>query len=184
MSNKLADNEIVAGILNGNEAAYRQLYTDHFNMVRYLVLKNSGSEDDANDVFQDALIVLFEKVKKGNFELTAALKTYVYSISRNVWFKRLRAAKGNDARIEDYENHISIEEEEESDLTEKQSVILKTCMEALGDPCKTLLTEFYFVKKSMKEIGEMLGYTSADHAKAQKYKCLKRLKKMALEAMQ
>ena len=165
---------------SGKESAYKAFYIEYFNMVKNHILNNTGSEEDAKDIFQDAAIVIIEKLNDQDFELTCTVKTYVYSVARNLWYTKLRREKCQ-VPPKEYENYIrfgvSLEEKE---LQEEQMNIVEQCLASLKDPCKTILTQFYFFKTSMKEIASMLDYQNPDHAKAQKYKCLQRLKKMAL----
>ena len=69
---------------------YRDHLQENYNMVQSLIINNSGSTDDAKDIFQEAMIVLYEKVRSGTFELNCLIKTYVYSVSRRLWLKRLQ----------------------------------------------------------------------------------------------
>jgi len=179
----MSEKEIIAHFKQGNNLAYKELYTKYFEMVQYLVLKNSGSAAEADDVFQDTAVVLFEKVRQSEFQLTSTLKTFVYSIARNIWFMELRKKK-KENRFRDFENVERVGTDElinEEDLNDRQRNIVTACLEKLGEPCKTLLVKFYYFKESMIDIAEAFGYSGPDHAKSQKYKCMSRLKKMALQ---
>ena len=174
------DIDLLKRLRKREESAYRELYRDYFSMVRHLVVQNSGNDEQAQDVFQDGIIALFENVQKPGFKLSASLKTYLYSICRNVWFKRLRDRKP-DARIKDFEQAVGVELEPTPDPTERQLAIMNACLQKLGDQCQKLLTMFYYARMSMEAIAAELGYTNAGNAKNQKYKCLQRLRKLALE---
>lgn len=180
MTAKLDDKALLEDLRNGKSSAYQHLYESYFGMVNYFVTHNSGSADEANDIFQEVVIVLFEKLRDPAFTVQYKLKTYLYSVCRNLWLKKLRDTKPS-ASIEDYENFIEIDEDEDKEQTERQFKIMEKCMELIGDPCKALLTQYYYLKNSMTEIAQNLGYTNADNAKNQKYKCLKRLRKLADE---
>lgn len=158
--------------------AYKGLYREYFGMVSHFVLKNSGSDEDAKDVFQETMVGLFEWVNKPDFKLNAALSTLIYSIARNVWLKQLRAKKSN-ARVKDFEQFTRIEDEDFDQEQEEKISLLENALEKLGEPCKGILHRFYYLKESMKEIALAYNYSNAEHAKAQKYKCLKRLKVLA-----
>ncbi len=98
MSNKLSssvptDREVVLGILNNSEDALNKLYTGYFPMVLQFILNNNGDEDDAKDVYQEGIIVLYNKIKGGNFELSSKLKTYIYSVCRRIWLKEACTAQ-------------------------------------------------------------------------------------------
>lgn len=178
MSTYANDIALLEDLRKGSSSAYSHLYKAYYNMVKFLVLKNSGDDEQANDIFQDTVIALFEKVQDPEFNVKATLKTYVYSIARNLWLKRLRDRKPHSS-IDDFEQFIPMEEDEDKTLTERQINVVEHCLEQLGDPCKTLLTKYYYGKKSMDQIATEMEYTNADNAKNQKYRCLKRLKKLA-----
>ena len=174
----MKDQELLNELKMGRESAFKELYRAHYGMIRHLVTKNSGSEEDAGDVFQEGLLALHEAVRKPGFQLTASVKTFLYSICRNLWLKRLRA-KGRD-RLVDFERPIQLPEvETEPDPTEQQLHILRRCLEQIGDACRAILERYYYLNLSMEEIAQQLGYSNADTVKTQKYKCLQRLKKLA-----
>jgi len=158
--------------------AYKALYQDYFAMVKHFVVKNSGNEEDAKDVFQESMIGLYEWVSKPNFKLGAGLSTLIYSIARNVWMNHLRERKMN-VRIKDFEQFTKLEVEEFDEQKERQISIMEKALEKLGEPCKGILHRFYYLKESMKDIALAYNYSTTDHAKAQKYKCLQRIKKLA-----
>ena len=125
MSNKLSssvptDREVVLGILNNSEDALNRLYIGYFPMVLQFILNNNGDEDDAKDVYQEAIIVLYNKIKGGNFELSSKLKTYIYSVCRRIWLKKLSQASKKTNNISDFEDVIAVEVDveyhEEKDL--------------------------------------------------------------------
>jgi len=152
----MSEKEIIAHFKQGNNLAYKELYTKYFGMVQYLVLKNSGSSTEADDVFQDTAVILFEKVRQDEFKLTSTLKTFVYSIARNIWFMELRKKK-KENRFRDFENLERVDTDElinEEDLNERQRNIVTACLEKLGEPCKTLLVKFYYFRESMIDIAE------------------------------
>jgi len=178
---KTKDIKIVEGLKQDVRGSYAELYKDYFGMVKYLITNNNGTAEDASDVFQDVVIVLFEMVNKKSFQLTSALSTLVYSIARNIWFKELRGKRENVA-FKDFEKFLEVEEEDVmKEENEMRIEMMEESIQEMGDPCKTILVQFYYLKKRMKEIAENLNYKTADHAKAQKYKCLQRLRQMVVK---
>lgn len=164
------------GMQQNQTQMFELLYKKYFNMIKYFVLKNSGTDDDASDLFQESMVVVYEKLRDPGFNLSCAIQTYIYSIARNLWLKKLRSRQitGN---IKDYEDYIELEVAED-DPTERQQHILKKCLDKLGELCKDILVGFYYQNMKMEEIAVKYNYTSADHAKSQKYKCMQRLKRM------
>jgi RNA polymerase sigma factor (sigma-70 family) len=173
------DREVVLGILNNSEEALNRLYVGYFPMVLQFIVNNNGDEDDAKDVYQEAIIVLYNKIKSGDFELTSKLKTYIYSVSRRIWLKKLSQQSKKTNNVSEFEDVIAVEEDvelhEEKDL---QFDKMEAALAHLGEPCKTIIQDFYINNLSMQDISEKFGYTNTDNAKTQKYKCLQRLKKL------
>jgi len=173
------EQKLLEGLALNDGKAIETIYKQHYNMVQSLILNNNGSPDDARDIFQEAMIVLYEKVKTGTFELNCLLKTYLYSVCRRLWLKRLSQLQRISPEVEKLEETVPVEEELE--LHEQRNLDFQTMeksMKNLGEPCKSLLEAYYLQKKNMVEIAANFGYTNADNAKNQKYKCLMRLKKL------
>lgn len=173
------DELIIAEIRKKNEVALKELYKTHFPMVVHLVCSNSGSEQEAKDIYQEAVIAFYEKVQLPDFVLTCKIKTYLYAVSRRLWLKRLSEKKRFHGNIEETESFIRIDEEM-NDIEEKeiQYLNMSKAMEGLGEPCLTIMKDFYVHNQSMEMISKKYGYTNAENAKNQKYKCLQRLKKL------
>ena len=148
-------------------------------MIQSLILNNSGTTDDAADIFQEAMIVLFEKAKNPEFELNCHLKTYIYSVCRRLWLKKLQQLQRFSRQTDDMEQVVPVEEDLEIHEKRQQDfTIMENAMAKIGEPCKSLLEAYYIQKKQMQQIATEFGYTNADNAKTQKYKCLVRLKKL------
>ncbi len=178
------DDALIAAIRDGDERALAHLYRLHWPMVSHFVLQNSGSEDDAQDVYQEGVMVFYEKVRDGSLELSCQIKTYLYAVCRRLWLKRLTSKSRFGVRLLDDEEHgpyLNTGAEEDVLAAEEQDRRFATMGEALdhlGEPCRSLLEGFYLLDKSMQDLTAEFGYTNADNAKNQKYKCLVRLKKL------
>jgi RNA polymerase sigma factor (sigma-70 family) len=170
---------LLKGLANNDAKAIETIYKDNFKMVQAFILNNNGSYDDARDIFQEAMIALYEKAKSESFILTCQIKTYVYSVCRRLWLKRLQQSGKFVAQNESLEETVAVEEDLEShEKRNADFAIMERALGSLGEPCKSLLESFYLRKKDMSEIATEFGYTNADNAKNQKYKCLVRLKKL------
>jgi RNA polymerase sigma factor (sigma-70 family) len=155
------------------------LYKKYYNLVLKFVVNNSGSEESARDIYQEAVIVLYENARREDFQLSCQLQTYLYSIVRRLWLKELRR-NGKTTLFRETEEDELVDVVEETETHAKKEADyqqLSQSMNRLGEPCATLLNDFYVRKLSMETIAEKFGYTNADNAKNQKYKCLQRLKK-------
>lgn len=186
---QLTDDELLAGVANGSDLALTQLYRRFFPMILHLVTSNSGSDDDARDIYQETLVVLYEKVSQGSLELHCQLKTYLYSVGRRLWLKqltirsRLRGPNSGSSSGAFLRNESEAAVPVDDDLAEheardRQFELMGDSLERLGEPCRTLLEDFYIRHLSMQEITDKFGYTNTDNAKTQKYKCLMRLKRL------
>jgi RNA polymerase sigma factor (sigma-70 family) len=178
------DDALIAAIRSGDERALAHLYRLHWPMVSHFVLQNSGAEDDAQDVYQEGVMVFYEKVRDGSLELSCQIKTYLYAVCRRLWLKRLTSKSRFGVRLLDDEEHgpyLNTGAEEDVLAAEEQDRRFTTMGEALnhlGEPCRSLLEGFYLLDKSMQDLTTEFGYTNTDNAKNQKYKCLVRLKKL------
>ena len=170
---------LLEGLAQNDRQAIETIYYQHYSMIQSLVINNNGNADDARDIFQEAMIVLFEKAKSGTFELHCQLKTYLYSVCRRLWLKRLQQLQRFLPGINGLEETVSVEEEMEiHDQRNNEFRMMEIALSGLGEPCKSLLEAFYLQKKNMNEIAGNFGYTNSDNAKNQKYKCLMRLRKL------
>jgi RNA polymerase sigma factor (sigma-70 family) len=170
---------LLKGLAANDTEAIETIYRDNFSAIKGYIIKNNGYTDDALDVFQEAMIVLFEKVKSGSFTLSCQLQTYLYSICRRLWLKKLQKQNRFNPSLETIEEIVPVEDDLE--FHEKKNndfLFMESALAKIGEPCKSLLEAFYLEKKTMPEIAEAFGYTNADNAKTQKYKCLVRLKKI------
>jgi RNA polymerase sigma factor (sigma-70 family) len=154
----MKDSEVLARITKGDESALDFLYKKYYRMMTKLVITNSG----------DALIVFWEKARKGNLVLTSKISTFIYSICLNLWRKELERKSRLSSEEKDDVEFIDIEKKE-------RIQIIRTCINDLGETCKRILMYYYFDGLSMSDIAEKLGYANTDTAKTKKYKCKKRL---------
>ena len=179
MNTAIQEKELLKGLAKNDKKAAETIYKDNYNMVQTLIINNNGSADDARDIFQETMIVLYEKARSGGFELNCQLKTYLYSVSRRLWLKRLQQLQKYHGRVESMAETVPVEEEiENHEQRNTQFLAMEKSLMSLGEPCKSLLEAYYLQKRSMTEIASSFGYTNADNAKNQKYKCLNRLKKI------
>jgi len=167
----MKDHEVLERVSRGDEKALDYLYKKYFRMMVRVVTSNSGTEDEAKDIFQDALLVFWQKAISGNLVLTSKISTYIYSICLNLWRKEL-----------DRKSRFSYEIVEGStyqDYEKKERIkIINDCINQLGDTCRRILTYHYFDGLSMTDIAKKLNFANPDTAKTKKYKCKKKLDMM------
>lgn len=174
---QFTDEGLVMGLKADDAEAIQAVYVANYPMIRKLVIDNNGSEDEAKDIYQEAFIVLYENLRRKGFRLSCKIKTYIYSVSRNLWLKELK--KKSYMTDELYDNYEFADVNRDMDRhheTKERIAKVSNAMDALGEPCKSILTYFFFNRLTMEEIASNMGYTNAANAKNQKYKCVKRLK--------
>ena len=164
----MKDADILARMKKGDESALEYLYQKYYRMMIKLVISNSGTEYEAKDIYQEALMVLWQKAVSNNLVLTSKLSTYLYSICQNLWRKELDRKSRLSSETKDKVEYM------EHDRDERVKII-RDCIEQLGDTCQKVLTYYYFDGMSMADIAEKLNFSSTDTAKTKKYKCKKRL---------
>ncbi len=179
MKQEISEQHLLKGLANNESKAIETIYKENFSMVQSFILNNNGSYDDARDIFQEAMVTLYEKAKSESFVLTCQVKTYIYSVCRRLWLKKLQQAGRFVTQSESLEETVPVEEDlEVHEKRNAEFAIMERALGSLGEPCKSLIEAYYIHKKGMTEIAGEFGYTNADNAKNQKYKCLMRLKKL------
>jgi len=158
------------------------LYESNRRMVEAFVARNSGTESDAEDLLQEAVIVLWERVRSGRFEYSAKLSTFIFATAQNIWRRRLARMKRETPT--DF-NDTTPAQDDISPLEEliedERSKKIATALVKLGEPCKTLLVLFYWDEQSMDEIAKQMSFANADTVKSKKYQCKKALEKILVE---
>ena len=173
------DQELVEMILTKNRQnmAITLLYRQYYGVLENYILQNSGSSDDAADIIQEVMLIFVQMISEGKFRAESSIKSFLYSICRNLWIRELRKRKSSAARQEKYEEST---EKVDSDVSESiaKTESLKYIMglfQELGNKCKQILQLFYYEELPMKEICEKLDFSSEQVLRNKKYKCLKSL---------
>lgn len=149
--------------------------------INWCIKSFSTNEDDAADIFQDSVIALYHNIRSGKLtELTSSLKSYLFAIGKNIALKKIN----KQAKILINNDIVRLSEQfEQLDYFEDddRKRVVASLLNKLGEPCKSILTLFYFDKFSMDAIANRLGYKNEHVVKAQKLRCFNSLKKLTLE---
>lgn len=179
------DKQLLAALAAGERTATAQIYKENYHVINGWLIKNGGSSSDSADLFQEAMVVLFGKAQDEDFTLTCSIGTYLFAISKHLWYKKLQQRGRNPVVLQDnaysdddeggiaWEDDINVHHEREAHYEQ-----LNSALDKIGEPCRSLLKAYYHNDKSMQEIAADFGYTNPDNAKNQKYKCLTRLRKL------
>jgi RNA polymerase sigma factor (sigma-70 family) len=177
------DARILDQIRNGDEEALVKLYTTNHKQVLAYVTRNNGTRDDAEDMLQEALVILWERVRTGRYEYSARIGTFVVGTVKNMWLRRLarmRREIPTDMADDPTPDEDKSTLEQMIDAEEAAGIAL--AITRLGDPCRSILLLYYWEERSMDDIATTLGFANADTVKSKKYQCKKALEKLLKEA--
>ncbi|HTI61314.1 sigma-70 family RNA polymerase sigma factor [Mucilaginibacter sp.] len=170
-------------LLKNSDVAYREIYKAHYSVIKQYVLKNSGSEDDAKDLFQEGVIALWDNIHSGKYNHTneTMLHGYFRSICKFKWMEILRA-KGKFIEIaDDGEMDVIMDGTVLNDMIRREEIDeFMGMFSALADKCRQILSLFYYDKKNMKEISVITGYEISS-MRNEKYKCIEKLRTLYLK---
>jgi len=167
----MTDQEILDRIKKGDESALDFLYKKNYRMMINMIIKNNGSEEEAKDIYQEALLAFWQKATSGKLEMTSKISTFLYSICQNLWRKEL----DRKSRLRNEEKDGIVTDTQD---VEERAKLLNMCLNDLGETCKKILFYFYYDDLSMDDIANKMGFANADTAKTKKYKCKKELDKL------
>jgi RNA polymerase sigma factor (sigma-70 family) len=176
---KYTDREIIQGLKSGESFAVKYLAKEFLPVITYFISKNSGNDEDAKDVFQDALFIIIEKIHSNDFDLQGALSTYLFAICKHLWLMELdsqKAAKNYQLRYLVDSKEIDSSERGDSVFYEN---VFRQCFNAMDEISQKIL-KMYWMEISPAEIAEKLGY-SYGYVRKKKSECMKELKNRIME---
>ena len=176
------DAELIHSLMTntGTEEAIRFLYREHFELLSRYILNNSGNEQDAEDIFQEVIVAFINLVQAGKFRGESSIRTFLFSLNKNIWLNELKRKGRAMIREEKYEKQNE-QPEVTADVAMEMGqtkVDLMKVIEELGENCKKILLLFYFENRSMKEIVAHLPYENEQVVRNKKSKCLKKLEQL------
>jgi RNA polymerase sigma factor (sigma-70 family) len=176
------DTELIGSLMNniGTDDAIRFLYRENFELLSRYVLNNSGSEQDAEDIFQEAMIAFVNLAQAGKFRGESSIRTFLFVLNKNIWLNELKRRGRAEVREEKYERLIDQQGQSISlaiEMQQSKNELMKA-IEELGENCKKILLLFYYENHSMKEIVSHLPYENEQVVRNKKSKCLKKLEQL------
>jgi RNA polymerase sigma factor (sigma-70 family) len=176
-----SDKEIISAIKKGeDDRVLPHLYKVVLPKVRYYINKNKGNEDEAKDIFQDAVIIFYKKVKNDQFHENQNITSFICLVSKNLWINRVKKMNRN---IEFPENESFISEDDllENLISEEKKNAITQLLSEIGEECKKLLKYSVYENKSMKEICRLMGYSNENVAKTYNYRCKQKLIQLVMK---
>ncbi len=178
-----SDEQILKGVLRHDNLILQYIYKQFYYKISYFVKKNQGNEDDASDVFQEAIIVIYRKLKENDLVFQkSSFAGYLFSVCRFIWLKQLEKRRIERKKLNEtlpfQENLYDENLVELVDKNERYGLYQKH-FATLSTDCQKLM-QLFFEKVSLREIAKIMGYKSEKYAKTRKYKCkeilIKRIK--------
>lgn len=167
--------EVMHCLKNGDREILITLYKEHEEMIKQFIIKNNGSLEDAEDLLQDALVILWQNARKTDFELTSQPGTYLYSIVKNLWLKQWNK---NKRLVDDKNVHLKATDDSYAvDNGQLDLGIVRKYLNDMGETCRQVLLMFYFDGFDMKTIAQANHFANPNVAKAKKHQCLQELAK-------
>jgi RNA polymerase sigma factor (sigma-70 family) len=177
-----SDTQVTESIHSGGnlDAVIRYLYKMNFERVQGYIVQNSGSQQDAEDVFQEVIVTFIELVQQGKFRGESSITTFLLAISRNIWLNELKKRGRSNLRDEKFEKSRSIVDQDVSKYMVNREMRMQVMdlLGKLGDKCKKILVAYYYENLSMKEILQQFDYENEQVVRNRKYKCLKQLEQV------
>lgn len=168
------DQDIISFVKKGeSNKVLLFLYEQTQPKITNWILKNSGTVEEAQDVFQDSVVVLYQYIVENKFKEKESIEGFLYSVAKNKWINRAKQQKNTIYLSKD----ISIDENE---IVEAEGDFknIELLLEQLGKTCKELLVYSIFYKMTMEDIALRMSFSNANAAKTKNYKCKQRLVKL------
>jgi RNA polymerase sigma factor (sigma-70 family) len=177
--NRFSDSDLIEAIREKDllEQAILQLYRDHSEITRSFIMGKGGTEQDADDIFQETIVSFIDSVQKGKFRQESGIRTFLISISKNIWYNEIRRRQRADNREKIFEMDRHQEEGPVTEMINEREMKqqLNKMLQELGESCRKILELFYYENLSMKEIVSQMHYENEQVVRNKKYKCLQQL---------
>ena len=182
MSNtKTSYEQLSAPMMVLDDQMLEELYKNHFFYCTNFILKNNGSPEDAKEIFQEALIILYKNFKKEGFSIQSNLRSYLYGVCRNLWLKKLAKQQKSGLKLtldepnQNFEEIVAENEVEEKSEKERLYELLEQTIKNLSEECKKLIKLFFYEKLTYKEVAKKVDYKES-YIRKKKKSCIDKIK--------
>jgi RNA polymerase sigma factor (sigma-70 family) len=171
MMRNYSDSEILKGILEGSSDVLSWIYHTNFRSVRKYIKDNNGNDDDADDVFQEAIMIVYRKIQNSDLVLSASFSTYLFSVAKYIWFNELRRKKITGVVTNEPDEFYGFYDDiADIQIKVERDKLMRKHFNSLPSLCKKLLT-YVFEGLALSEITKKLNYNSEQYTKNRRFKC-------------
>jgi len=174
------DQYLIAAIKTRDRNAFKYLYQNYTGPIKHFVKINGGQDVDTEEIEQNVIVLLYEKIASGNFVLHEGTKlsTYMFAVGKNMWYKK----SGRTLTLMGEESIAETGEDYDFDgifeSAEGKEQIIIAALQNTDQDCREILTLYYYDNKSMREIAEKIESITEENLRKRKYKCIQKLKKV------
>jgi RNA polymerase sigma factor (sigma-70 family) len=169
----IANETLMVTCLTREEESYFSiLYGSAFPGVARFVSRHKGTFQDAKDIFQDALIIFYEKTKQDAHPVKVSAEAYIFGIAKHLWIKKYKRSRA-EVSLDEFETSIIIPDDYYQTV---ESDKLLQFLSAAGEKCLALLQAFYYSRIPVAQIMNIFGYRNEHTASVQKFKCLEKIR--------
>jgi len=170
-----SNTDLIKGIRNHDSSILQYVYNIHYPIIEGYITHNQGSREQARDIFQDAMIIVYKRIKSDNLVLSCKFGTYLYAICKNIWMQERkkylqRTEKLRQQPLEVHDPGPANDPLLQNHLTD----LFNKHFEALSKDCQKILS-MYFNNFSVEDIRAAMNYKDLHHTADRKYRCKKSL---------
>lgn len=163
----------IQALLNAHPSGIDQIYSSSYGLIEHLVIKMGGTKEDSKDIFQQSLMVIYQKAKSPTFQLTCSFQTFLYAVSKNLWRDQLKKKHRKEVTLDEAVQSISESVVEESIHHQNRQSFYQEKFRLLSEDCQRLL-KMYFDGLSMRDIATKMN-TTEGYIRKKKHGCKKKL---------
>jgi len=166
---RYTDAQIIEGILHGDSQVLDYVYKRYYGKVEHFLLGRGGDQEHIKDVFQEAILIIYQKIKQKGLVLSCSFSTYLIAVCKNIWMHDMRKKKYH--MVEEPLLDMAEESEEaDREQEEKLTALYLHHLNRLSRDCREILS-MHFSGVSLADIMKKLGYTSEHYTSDRKYRC-------------
>jgi RNA polymerase sigma factor (sigma-70 family) len=163
----------IDGIINGNSRIINEVYDNYIPKISEYIRRKGGNIEDAQDVFQEAIMVIFKKAQITGFELKSSFYAFLFGICRNIWLQKIIPQTKKKKRIPAM-NTVVLTNQDEEEIRRERFKIYEECLQLLS-PSNRMVLELSAQELSNKEIAEKMGIESHGYLRIKKMRAKKEL---------